>query len=258
MKKVIVGVITVWALASTAFAQDPLILRAAGSQIGVSIADGDAGVVVNVVNAGSPAERAGFRPGDVIVEFDTQAVRSAQQLTRVVAETRPDKPVTAIVQRNGTRQTLTVTPEVARAGSSALRPFSLDGQLADKLRGFNFESRTPDGVRRFLEPGIASSPRRLGVEVAGLSDQLAAYFGVKGGALISSVDAGTPAAAAGLRSGDVITAINGETVSDPSDVTARVRGAAEGATLELRVTRDKKELTLKAVLPSAPSRPGRI
>ena len=256
MRKVIVGVITVWALASTAFAQDPLILRAAGSQIGVSISDGDAGVVVNAVNAGSPAERAGFRSGDVIVEFDAQVVRSAQQFTRVVAETRPDKPVTAIVQRNGARQTLTVTPEVARAGSSALRPF-LDGQLADKLRGFNFESRQP-GARRFLEPGIASSPRRLGVEVAGLSDQLATYFGVKGGALVSSVDAGTPAAAAGLRSGDVITAINGETVSDPSDVTARVRGAAEGATLELRVTRDKKELTLKAVLPSAASRPGRI
>jgi len=47
---------------------------------------------------------------------------------------------------------------------------------------------------------------------------------------------------------DVITAINGETVADPSDVVARVRGAAEGATLEFRVTRDKKELTLKAVL----------
>jgi S1-C subfamily serine protease len=257
MKRVIVGVVTVWALASTAFAQDPLILRAAGSQIGVSISDGDAGVVVNVVNVGSPAERAGFKSGDVVVEFDGQAVRSAQQFTRVVAETRPDKAVTAIVRRNGARQTLTVTPEVARAGS-ALRPFGLDGQLADKLRGFNSESRPPDGVRRFLEPGIASSPRRLGVEVAGLSDQLAAYFGVKGGALVSSVDAGTPAAAAGLQSGDVITAINGETVSDPSDVSARVRGAAEGATLEFRVTRDKKELTLKAVLPSAASRPGRV
>jgi serine protease Do len=255
MKKVIGAVITVCALASTAFAQDPLILRAAGSQIGVSVADGDAGVIINAVNAGSPAERAGFKSGDVVVEFDGQTVRSAQQFTRVVAETRPDKAVTAVVQRDGVRQTLTVTPEIRRAGS-ALKALPLDGPLADRLRGFNFESR-PDAVRRFLEPGIGASPGRLGIEVAGLSDQLAAYFGVKGGALVSTVDTGTPAAQAGLRSGDVITAINGQAVSEPSDVVARVRGAAEGATLEFRVTRDKKELTLKAVLPSA-SRPGRI
>lgn len=244
MKRMIGAAITAWALTSTAFAQDPLILRAAGSQIGVSIADGDAGVVVNAVNAGSPAERAGFKSGDVVEEFDGQPVRSAQQLMRVVAETRPNRAVTAIVRRDGARQTLTVTPEATRAGS-----------LAPKL--FNFESR-PDAVRRFLEPGTASSPRRLGVEVAPLSQQLAGYFGVGGGALVSTVDAGTPAAQAGLRSGDVITAINGEAIADPSDVSARVRGAAEGATLEFRVTRDRKELTLKAVLPSAASRPGRI
>ncbi len=257
MRKVIGAVITAWALTTaTAFAQDPLILRAAGSQIGVSIANGDAGVVVNSVNSGSPADRAGFKPGDVLIEFDGQAVRSAQQFTRVVAETRPNRAVTAIVQRDGARQTLTVTPEAAGAGLPSVQPFNLDN-FRDRLRQ-STPRVAPDVRRFFLEPGTASAPRRLGVEVTGLSDQLAAYFGVKGGALVSSVDAGTPAAAAGLQSGDVITAINGETVSGPSDLTARVRGAAEGATLEFRVTRDRKDLSLKAVLPSAAPRPGRI
>jgi serine protease Do len=248
MKKVIGAVITAWALTSTAFAQDPLILRAAGSQIGVSIADADAGVVVNAVNPGSPAERAGFKSGDVVVEFDGQAVRSAQQFTRVVAETRPNRPVTAIVQRDGARQTLTVTPESAPAGrSSVVQPFNL----------YEFRDRLRSAIPK-VAPGIASSPTRLGIEVTGLSQQLAAYFGVKEGVLVSSVDSGTAAAQAGLQSGDVITAINGDTVADPAEVSARVRAAGEGATLEFRVTRDRKELTLKAVLAEAAARPGRI
>lgn len=256
MKKVIGAVITVWALTSTAFAQDPLTLRAAGSQIGAAIADADAGVVINSVNPGSPAERAGFKTGDVVVEFDGQTIRSAQQFTRVVAETRPNRPVTAIVQRDGARQTLTVTPESARAGLRSVQPYNAE-IFRDRLRQA-LPKVAPEAQRFFLEPGTASAPRRLGIEVAGLSDQLAAYFGVKGGVLVSSVDTGTAAAQAGLRSGDVITAVNGEAVDDPSDVTAKVRAAAEGATVELRVTRDKREITLKAVLPPAASRPGRI
>ena len=51
--------------------------------------------------------------------------------------------------------------------------------------------------------------------VAPLSDQLAAYFGVKDGVLVSEVLENTPAASAGVKAGDVITAANGRVCSRP-------------------------------------------
>ena len=53
----------------------------------------------------------------------------------------------------------------------------------------------------------------LGVTVSPLTDQLASYFGVKQGVLVSAVTSDSPAAGAGVRAGDVITAVNGQTVS---------------------------------------------
>jgi len=50
----------------------------------------------------------------------------------------------------------------------------------------------------------------------------------------------------------VIIAINGQTVDGVADVSRAVRNARPGDTLELRVTRDRKELTLKATIPDRP------
>jgi S1-C subfamily serine protease len=80
-----------------------------------------------------------------------------------------------------------------------------------------------------------------------LSDELAGYFGVKAGALVSRVRAESPAASAGVKAGDVITTVNGVSVTNPGEVAREVsRGEGE---LTLIVVRDKKELTLKAALP---------
>jgi S1-C subfamily serine protease len=67
--------------------------------------------------------------------------------------------------------------------------------------------------------------------------------------LVSSVDADSPAAKAGLKAGDVITSVNGRTVNDTRDVTQEIRGADVGTDVELGVLRDRKSLTLKAQLP---------
>ena len=86
---------------------------------------------------------------------------------------------------------------------------------------------------------------RLGVSVQSLSPQLADYFGVKdGGALVASVTPGSAAETAGLKAGDVITAVNGDRVRDADDLTHEISGASGEASLE--VVRDQKVLTLKA------------
>ena len=89
-----------------------------------------------------------------------------------------------------------------------------------------------------------------------LSDQLASYFGVKQGALVSAVTSNSPAAAAGVRAGDVITAVNGQSVSNSGDITRALR-QGNGESVEISVTRDKKSLSFKATLPARPRASGR-
>src|SRR5690606_31965181 len=113
MKKWITGAVAAAALvaagisvlpAAEATAQVPGILtlvEGPGSSIGVTVrvttdeerkranVDQGGGVVVESVRAGSPAERAGFRAGDIVLEFDGERVRSVRQFTRLVRETPP-------------------------------------------------------------------------------------------------------------------------------------------------------------------------
>ncbi len=244
-------------LSGNAFAQrgDVLELRGPGSQIGVTIRDAAEGVAVTDVRTGTPAERAGFKAGDVVSSFDGEDVRSARHFQRLVEETPPGKAVNAIVQRDGSRQTLRVTPELGRATDFGRQ---LPDRLADvrrRLPELNADVRRRLRDRNFNFDGLVfpgprglTAPRRLGVELMPLSDGLAQYFGVTGGVLVSSVEGDSPAGRAGLKAGDVITAIDGQAIERPVDVTDRLRRADQGASLEVRVTRDKQQLTLKAGL----------
>src|SRR5205814_1538143 len=95
-------------------------------------------------------------------------------------------------------------------------------------------------------PFVAAGRGRLGVRVQDLSEELASYFGVKSGVLVSGVDAETPAAKAGIKAGDVITAVNGQAVTEPGDLRREVGKVEDGKSVDLSVTRDKKTLSLKA------------
>jgi S1-C subfamily serine protease len=242
-----------------------LMLEGRGSQIGVVVRDGDAalpGVRVDEVEGDSPAQRAGLRAGDVITEFDGERVRSARQFTRLVQETAPGQPVSLSVQRDGQKQALQITPE-DRVSSWA------PGIDADEIR--REVERSLQGLRdlpRVLEaPGFhfrmesPTGPRgRLGVQVERLTPQLQDYFGAPdGGVLVAEVTAGSPAEKAGLKAGDVITAVNGTSVRDAGDLVEELREAGAGAQVEVRIVRDRTASTLTATLepserPRAPRR----
>jgi S1-C subfamily serine protease len=96
-----------------------------GSSIGVRVreltneevlapANAGGGVSIEEVLAGTPAERAGLKRGDVVVEFDGERVRSVRGFTRLVSETPPRRTVKAIVWRDGSRRTVDVTPDILR------------------------------------------------------------------------------------------------------------------------------------------------
>ncbi|MGQ7936575.1 DegQ family serine endoprotease [Paraburkholderia sp. D1E] len=93
---------------------------------------------------------------------------------------------------------------------------------------------------------------RLGVAVQGMNQTLADSFGMQKpqGALVSSVDPGGPAAKGGLQPGDVILSVNGEPVSDSSDLPSQVAGLAPGSSATVQVWRDKATKDLKVTIGS--------
>ena len=246
-------------------------------QLGVSIADlegeqarAGVGAAVRDVREGSPAEKGGVKAGDVFVEFDGEKVRSARHLSRLVGETAPGRTVSATVLRDGQRVTLQLAPEEGgMAWFPGDRAWHLDmpgmrvdeGALRDLLeekdRAGAFSFKVPrDGEFDF---SWAPGRGRLGIGIQPLTPQLGEYFGAAQGVLVTSVEPDSPAAKAGLKAGDVITAVGDTGVSSPAELTKAVRGAGESAQLSITYYRDKKMAKTTATLETRerPRRPGR-
>jgi serine protease Do len=97
---------------------------------------------------------------------------------------------------------------------------------------------------------------RLGISVETLTDQLAEYFGVKDGhgVLVTEVRENTPAAKAGLKAGDIITAIDDQKVDDVSSLTGPLNKKEEGA-VKLTIMRDRNQQTITVTLEKRETRP---
>ena len=242
-----------------------------GSRVGMVVRDvetadvakeklaGAAGAVVTEVGKEGAAGKAGVKAGDVVTSFDGERVRSARQLERLVEETPAGRTVKMALQRAGAPVTLDVTPEAPKLAQAMP---GMPGEGGDMFhwekrapgpgeqfegpQGMPFKFEMPTGRFQFEgEPFLAAGRGRLGVHVQDLSEELASYFGVKSGVLVAGVEADAPAAKAGIKAGDVITAVNGQAITEPGELRREVAKVEEGKTADLSVTRDKKPLTLK-------------
>jgi serine protease Do len=244
-------------------------LLGGGGRLGVSVRETDAeearrakqtgGVVIEDVREESPAAKAGFKAGDIVVEFDGERVRSTRQFTRLVQETPVERQVQAVVVRDGQRVTLSVQTE----GSDSFAYFRDFGR-GNALKVVPPRPPAPPAVPK--PPALDMFPRleqyfsysssgRLGITVDSLSTQLAEYFGTKDGVLVTSVSSDSAAAKAGLKAGDVITAIDGTAVDSVDDLSRRTQRLNSGAEFTLEIVRDKKPMTLKGKLePRTPRR----
>jgi S1-C subfamily serine protease len=236
-----------------------------GSQIGVSIRDVDpadtkagqaGGVLIEEVTADSPAAQAGVKKGDVIVEFDGERVRSARQFSRLVQETVPGRKVQAVAMRDGQRTTLTVEPRehsMARLFGDFDRLRDLDLSIA-RVPAPPVPPRparpapAPMPMLPDMDAFVWTSGNVLGITTGDLSPQLAEYFGAKEGVLVNSVTDDSAAAKAGLKAGDVVTAINGTTVARPSELRREIQRLRAGDAFTLQVMRDKKPQTVKGTV----------
>ncbi len=208
------------------------------------------GVGITRVIADSPAEKAGLRKDDVILRLDGENVTSVRKLNRLVSEIAPDHSVKITISRNGAEQELTATIGKRKNLSNARdlfptepRVWKWEGPLFDKDK-FDLELNKLNDNNDLTF--FFSNSRRIGVSTMELTKQLADYFGVTSGkgALVTSVVEDSPAAKAGIKAGDVITAVDGEEVDSPGDLSRAISRKKEGD-VTLTVIRNKSQQTFR-------------
>jgi len=167
------------------------------------------GALVGDVTPSSPADKAGFKSGDVIEKFDGKPVENSSQLKLHVAETAPGSSVPVEINRDGQTQTLNVSlgnfPKERVARNNGNSDQSSNNQEA--LAGVGVQDL--DGkIRQQLE-----IPREVQ------------------GAVVTDLDQSSAAYEAGLREGDVITEINREPVKNAAEAVAKTKHVQGNETL---------------------------
>src|SRR6185369_16235569 len=194
---------------------------------------GEHGALIEAVTSGSSAAQAGLQKDDVIVKWDGESVDSACELSRHIRETPAGRGVRLGVLRGG-------------------REIEVNAKMGDRtsIRNMVRVPRPTPVARVRVRPAEIAGVRlrdgvRLGAQLQAMTTQLAEYFGLskRTGALVVFVFADSPASKAGLKAGDVILSIGGETVENPMDLRRILMTKSEGS-VEVKVLRDKQEQTL--------------
>ncbi len=232
-------------------------MAASGSYLGVDVRDltsdrarelklkNDQGVEITMVDQDSPAGKAGLKEHDVVVSFNGNNVQSAEQLRRLIRETKPGQNVSLGIVRDGQTTAISATlgdrAKMFGSGVHAWEP-AVTVHVPPPV------VRIPDiEIPSFV---VTTSSRRNGVTVENLTSQLGEYFGAKNGEgiLVRSVDKGSKAAEAGLKAGDVVIRVDNDRVTDTREWTRALRNH-EGGTVKLGILRDRREQTLSMTLP---------
>jgi len=213
------------------------------------------GVGVTRIVKDSPAEKAGLHKDDVILRVDGENISSVRKLNRIVSELAPDQSVKITVSRGGSEQDITAT-----IGKRSNNFFAGGDLFKGQPRVWKWEGNEPKewkfegplfNKRDLLDNNgdlvfALTNSRRIGVSTMQLTKQLADYFGIAGGkgVLVTAVTDDGPAAKAGVRAGDVITAVDGEAIDSPGDISRAISRKKEGD-VTLTVIRNKSQQTIR-------------
>lgn len=171
------------------------------------VENGKGAVITSVVEK-SPAEKAGIKPDDIVVELEGEPVTSANELMNRIAVRKPGSEVRLVILREGKRKTFTV---------------ELD--------------------KRPQEPGLAAgdtnvTQEQLGLAVQTLTEELAQRLGYENlsGVVISEIQSGSLAEEYGLQPGMLITEVNRDPVRNVRQFKEALTKAQSGGKVLLRVT----------------------
>jgi serine protease Do len=221
------------------------------------------GVLLGHIVPDSPAAKAGLKDNDVITEINGQRVEGEAQFRRMIHEIPAGRTAQFTVWRDGRAQSIEVT-----LGKSEER-----GNMWFRTapRAFSFQlprAEIPDLPNVAEGPGmdwggfrvLAGGGPRLGIDAEDLNGQLGTYFGAPDGegVLVRSVNSGSAAEKAGVKSGDVITSLDGDRIRSVGDLREKLADKREDKTVKLGVLRNKSETSLTVEMPPPPEKSSRI
>ena len=201
---------------------------AAPGYVGVYLEDmdtKDGGALIQDVAPNSPAQAAGLRQGDLVIEWEGAKIGGSQDLIPLLKRSQAGQRVSLAITRDGWRKALTMT--LGEAPASA-----------------------PDAPRTTLP-----APKERGFLGVYLRQDADGSYPVIDGVLDDS-----PAKAAGLTSGDAVVSVNGKDVTDAASLIAEVGQHGPGDVVEFKVIRTvrstKKTLALRVTLAQRPAESG--
>jgi serine protease Do len=174
-----------------------------------------AGALVNSVEKGGAADKAGIQTSDVILKFDNKEVANSNELPRIVASAKPGSKVSVQIWRKGEKKDLQIVVGETPDERSAKRP----------------------------QPGRKSTGEaltKLGLAVLELTADQKKELNVADGVLVENADG--VAAKAGIRRGDVIQAVNNQEVKSPEDLNRLLAPGDRPRTVALLIKRGEGSL----------------
>jgi serine protease Do len=171
------------------------------------------GALIGGVDPNGPADRAGIKPGDVILEFNGQKVANSTELRNLAAQTAPGTAVKITLVRDGQKMDVTAT-------------------LAERPK--EKQEKAPQ-----TQPPQESTSDKLGLSIQDLTPDIAQQLGYRNerGVIVADVASGSPAEDAGLQRGDLIQEVNKTPIRTVRDFERVISGLKSGDVAALLVRR---------------------
>ena len=171
------------------------------------------GALVQNVDAGKPADKAGIRHGDVIVEIDGKKINTNRDLIDYISYLPVGTNVKVVVIRNGERMTL-------------------NAKTAERPNGEEAETEETENT-------AAPTMNKLGISVQDLTPQTRRMYNHRDdvrGVVVTSVKRVSAAAEAGIAEGDVISEVQGQSIGTVDDLRALLEKTRSGQRIRAYVT----------------------
>ncbi|GAB3769769.1 DegQ family serine endoprotease [Ramlibacter monticola] len=173
------------------------------------------GALVRSVESGSPADKAGIEAGDIITKFNGTQIERASDLPRMVGNTKPGSKANMTVFRRGGSRDLQVT-------------------VAEFEQEATARAKTPAAPE--MKPQVSPAQQQIGIVVTELTAAQKKDAKVKGGVRVESVAEGA-AQRAGVREGDIITAIGNTEIGNVKEFEAAIAKLDKSKSIPLLLRR---------------------
>ncbi|HEY5392135.1 MAG TPA: PDZ domain-containing protein [Hanamia sp.] len=208
--------------------------------LGVLTAKTDKGVVIKNVLDSSAAKNAGLQTDDIITKFGDKEITSPEDLRNAVGTYKPGDKVKVNYLRNGKDNSVEVTLTKSFATTNTFGTQRFDDLMNSMSPNRNFDFKMMPMPRNNFRFNNNNQPK-LGLKIEDTKDD--------SGARVLDVTQGSAAEKAGVKSGDIITEVNGEKVKGVSDIRNEMMQSGNKYDYNIKVKRDKNEKSFEIKIP---------